>query len=564
MSHTPRPITGRALAAVAAFAVVGAGLTGCSDAAKGTAGGGSSSTPGANANALLTIPREDMGTFSKNFNPFSPNVAPMTQQAIYEPLFIYNPAKGDTTPWLATEWKAGADNKSIEFTLRDGVKWSDGKPLVADDVVTTFTLFQKLKGAFPYVSKVAATGTNKVTFTFSKPYSPGLYEIGQQIILPDHVWKTQADPDKYTNPAPVGTGPYTQVDSFQSQSYVLKKNPNYWQPDKQKIAGIKMLAFAGNDGANLAAVNGDVDWAPQYIPNIEKTYIAKDKDHRHYWFPPTGSMINLQLNTTKAPFDDVAVRKAISTAIDRDQVVKIGMSGYTKPADCTGLSGAYETWKDDSLKDNCTFIKRDVELAKKSLEDAGYKAGPDGKRTLKDGKTPFTMKISVGSTSSDWVSVSNVISQNLADVGIAAKVDSPDWAAVTAAYEQGKFDSGIVWSAGDPTPYQYYLRLMGTETVKPVGTQTFDNYHRFADKKADQLLAQFTATTDEAEQHEVVNQLQKLYQDDLPVVPLFPGPEWGAYTDVHFTGWPSEQDPYATLSTRSTTTVKVLTTLQPR
>ncbi|MCI1041560.1 ABC transporter substrate-binding protein, partial [Pseudomonas putida] len=81
-----------------------------------------------------------------------------------------------------------------------------------------------------------------------------------------------------------------------------KKNPNYWQPEKQKIAGIKMLAFAGNDGANLAAANGDVDWAPQYIPNIEKTFVSKDKEHRQYWFPATGAMINWQLNTTKAPF----------------------------------------------------------------------------------------------------------------------------------------------------------------------------------------------------------------------------------------------------------------------
>src|SRR5690606_10558882 len=162
-----------------------------------------------------------------------------------------------------------------------------------------------------------------------------------------------------------------------------------------------------------------------------------------------------------------------------------------------------------------------------------------------------------------WLSVANIISQNLADIGVTATVDAPDWAAVTAGYEQGDFDTGIVWSDNAPTPYQYYRSLMSSETLKPVGEQTFSNYHRFSEPKADELLDQFSASSDEATQHDIVDQLQELYLEAAPVVPLFPGPEWGAYTDVRFTGWPTEDDPYATLSTRSPTTVLVLTSLEP-
>jgi len=534
-------------------------LTGCS----ANAGNSGSANADASAqSALLTIPREDMGTFVRNFNPFAPTVAPMTQQAIYESLLIYNPAKGDTTPWLASEWTAAEDGKSITFTLRDGVKWSDGQPLVPADVVTTFALQKKIKGGYDYLDTVAAEGTNQVKFSFKTAWSPALFDLGQLSILPDHIWSKIADPEKDANEKPVGTGPYTEVDTFQAQSFVLKKNPNYWQPDKQKIAGIKMLAFAGNDGANLAAANGDVDWAPQYMPNIEKTFISKDPDHRKYWFPPTGSMINWQLNTTKAPFNDTDVRKALSMAVDREQVTKIGMSGYTKPADCTGLSGNYETWKNKDVQDSCDWTKLNVDEANKLLDKAGYPKGADGKRTLKDGK-PFEFKISVGAASSDWLSVANVIAQNLAEVGVTAKVDSPDWAAVVAGYETGDFDSGIVWSANDPSPYKYFAGMMGTATVKPVGEKTFENYHRFGDPKADALLTEFAASADEDTQHEIVDKLQEEYSAVAPAIPLFAGPEWGAYNNTRFAGWPTEENPYATLSVRAPTTVLVLTSLEP-
>ena len=104
---------------------------------------------------------------------------------------------------------------------------------------------------------------------------------------------------------------------------------------------------------------------------------------------------------------------------------------------------------------------------------------------------------------------------------------------------------------------------MSTETVKPVGETTYENYHRLGLPEADELLARFAATSDPAQQTEIVDGLQQLFADNAPVIPLFPGPEWGAYTDTRFTGWPTEADPYATLSTRAPTTVLVLTSLEP-
>ncbi|QCQ17538.1 ABC transporter substrate-binding protein [Microbacterium sp. RG1] len=529
----------------------------------GCAAGAARSSADLDGTQLLTIPREDMGTFDRNFNPFANPDFPMTQVAIYESMLVFNPADGTTTPWLATDWEVAPDGTGITFHLREGVKWSDGEPLIAQDVVTSFALQREIRGGFDYIDTVTAVDDETVAFAFNTPFSPALLDVGQQIIAPSHIWDEQDDPSKFTNPDPVGTGPYTQVTNFQAQSFDLLKNPNYWQPEKQKIEGVRMLAFAGNDGANLAAANGDVDWAPQFIPNIEQAFIAKDPEHRFYWFPTTGSMISWQFNTTKAPFDDVRVRTALSMAVDREQVTSIGMQGYTVPADCTGLSGAYDTWRDASVADSCDWTKHDLAEAGALLDDAGITMGSDGKRVLPDG-SPFTFDFSVGTTSSDWVSVGNVISQNLAELGVTVNVAARDWADVVSSYENGSFDSGIVWSNNAPTPYQFFRGVMSTETVKPDGQQTFENYHRYGNAEADALLAQFAATSSEDGQKSVMNDLQALFSEVLPVVPLFPGPEFGAASTLRFTGWPNEDNPYASLgAVRTRSAVLILTTLEP-
>ncbi len=364
----------------------------------------SGSSGGHEEGALLTVPREDTASFTPNFNPFVPDPSPFTEQAVYESLFVQNPVDGEITPWLAESWEVPADATGVTFHLRDDVTWSDGEPLTAEDVVYTFELSQDILGSFTYVSDVSAPDDTTVVFTFSAPNSPAVYDVAKEPIVPKHVWETFDDPATETNPDPVGTGPYTEVANFGAQSFDLLPNPEYWQPEKQKIAGIRVLAFAGNDGANLAAANGEVDWAPQFIPNIQESFVAKDPEHRHYWFPGTGAMIHWPLNTTKAPFDDADVRKALSMAVDREQVTEIGMMGYAHPADCTGLSDNLEIWKDDAVVDACDWTTLDVDAANALLDEAGYPEGADGIRTLKDG-SPFAFDISVGATSSDWLSV---------------------------------------------------------------------------------------------------------------------------------------------------------------
>ena len=144
-------------------------LTGCSAHAGNS--GSARLTP--RQSALLTIPREDMGTFTRNFNPFSPSRTHDQAGDLRVRCSSTTRPTATTTPWLATEWEAAEDGKSITFTLRDGVKWSDGQPLVADDVVNTFALQKKILGGYDYLDKVTRRRHQPSCSPSTSAFSPG-------------------------------------------------------------------------------------------------------------------------------------------------------------------------------------------------------------------------------------------------------------------------------------------------------------------------------------------------------------------------------------------------------
>lgn len=533
--------------------------------------------PTGNMNGIMTVSVQQQPTWVRNFNPFSSAFLFPTVHGVYEPLMIYNVVKGELTPWLATEYKWSDDNKKLTFTLRDGVKWSDGQPFTANDVVFTFNLLQKTAGLVgsgavavngdnAYVESVSAPDEKTVEFTFKQVFTPGLYDIANQDIVAEHTWKDVPDATKFTNDNPVGTGPFTEVTVFQNQVYQVEKNPNYWQEGKPYIQGFRMPAYPGNDQANLATLNGENDLAANFIPDIEKTYVAKNPQTNGYWFPSVGATVMLYLNTTKAPFDNADVRKAISMAINREQIVKVAMYDYTKPADPTGLSDAFPNFKvadPNSLGDWTTF---NADKANQMLDAAGLKKGADGIRTLPDG-TPLRYDLNVVSGWSDWVSSCQIMAQNLKTIGIDVTVKSYDFSAWIDRVQKGDFDMTIGWSSGGATPFNYYRGQMSKRTKMDIGTVAGENWHRYASEKGDQLLDQFAATSDPAQQKQIAEQLQRTFAEEAPAVPLFPGPSWYEYNTTRFEGFPTKDNPYAVGSFFNAGTPEqliVMTTIKPK
>ena len=221
--------------------ILTAGLlaAGCS-AGSGSSSGSTSGKTSTN-NSMLTISNENGALWTCGFNPLNSSDNLLSVGFVYEPLVYVNPLQnGKTTPMLASSWSWGAGNKSLTFTIRPGVKWSDGTPLTAADVAYTFNLMKKypaldLTGVWSVLSSVTATGPYQVTMDFSSVAVPYFYYIADQTpIVPQHIWSTIANPATNHDRKPVGTGPYL-MSKCSPSNITYTANPHYWQPGQPKI-----------------------------------------------------------------------------------------------------------------------------------------------------------------------------------------------------------------------------------------------------------------------------------------------------------------------------------------
>jgi peptide/nickel transport system substrate-binding protein len=196
------------------------------------------------------------------------------------------------------------------------------------------------------------------------------------------------------------------------------------------------------------------------------------------------------------------------------------------------------------------------------LDAAGLTRDGDLRKTA-DGKA-MEFDLNVVSGWSDWVQACDIMSRNLADIGFKVTVKPYDQTTWQTRVQNGDFTMSIGWSSGGPTVVNFYRGQMSSVTWNEIGTSSSENWHRFKSEEADTLLTQFASTSDEAEQRQIAVQLQQLFADLAPAVPLFPGPQWGEFVTLRFEGFPSEENPYAVLSTWDNTRGIVMTTVTPK
>ena len=272
----------------------------------------------------------------------------------------------------------------------------------------------------------------------------------------------------------------------------------------------------------------------------------------------------LYANTQRHPLSDIRVRKAISMSIDRSLLVKVAMYGYTRPADTTGLHDGYARFRSRESITTDDWLAFDADRANKLLDDAGYLRGTDGTRVSSDG-SPLQLDVHVVTGWSDWMRAAQIIAQGLRRLGIASATRAYDFSAYFDKLQKGDFALSLGWSSDEPSPYHFYRGLMSNATVKAVGEAAPQNWHRFGSEKADALLASFESATEETEQLRLAQELQRLFANDAPAIPLFLNPAWGEFNSCHFEGFPTKNDPYAKPSPYSAPEcLLVLTRLKPR
>lgn len=513
----------------------------------------------------MVVFKEQEAAWVRNFNPLLATGGARwpTVAGIYEPLLIHNVPQGTYVPWLATDHAWFDGGRILKMTIREGVRWSDGAPMGPDDVVFTFQLLREHKAldagsVWRHLSDVHAEG-DTVVFTFETPHTPSLSNIAYQPIVPEHVWRTVADPVRFTNPDPVATGPFTEIVRFDSQVWELGKNDDYWG-EGPHFDIMRFPAIQTNDQASIALIRGEIDWAGKFVPAVDRVFVGRDPEHHHYWFPLMGGTVFLYPNNKRPPFDDLKVRRALDLAIDRELVVRVAMYGYSKPSHSSGLSDSYASWRDPALPDS-TF---DPDRAHLLLDQAGLFVGEDGYRRQADG-TPLSVEIEVVSAWSDWVRAAQVVAANLRDVGIDARMKPRDFGAWFERLTRGETTLAVAWSTEGPSPYHFYSALMGPDADTPLGESASNGWARHASPAMGALLDQFAASTDEADKRALALQMQQVFRAELPAVPLFPNPSWGECNTERFVGWPSEADPYARLSPNNPPEpLLVMTRVRPR
>jgi peptide/nickel transport system substrate-binding protein len=487
--------------------------------------------------------------FVKNFNPYTATGLPsgqFIQGSFYEPLVVVGEGGLKPVPWLARSWKWSNGNKTLTLQIAKGVKWSDGKPLTSLDVVYSLTAGHQnaamdrigLVGAGNNIQSIRAHGPYTVTMTLKTPDSQFIAAtLNRQFVVPQHIWSKVADPTTFTNSNPVGSGPFDVISRFTTQDYVFSKNPHYWQPGLPKIPCLEYVQAASNDSALALAQSGQVDWTHNFVPNVAQAYIAKDPKHFHAFYATTAYPVSLLLDDTQYPYSLVAFRKAISMAIDRNSVSKLGEYGYAPPVDAIGLSGLFPQWlTDSSVKAQAKALATySPTAAKKTLTDAGFTY--KGSQLIDPKGNPVSLDIHVISGWSDWVASNQIITKNLSDIGISSKVAlEPDWGSWYPNASSTK-NPTLLWQGGSQgSPYGYFYANMSSNAYVPSGqdgTPT-GNWEHYQDAQATSLLNQWKITLDAKKQQAIATQLEKLWLNDLPIVPLFIGPRWSTYSTKYF------------------------------
>ena len=455
-------------------------------------------------------------------------------QALYAPL-IYSDEKGAFHAGLLTDIPSlsnggiSADYKTYKFTLRSGLKWSDGQPLDARDVDFTWKIDQNPKfsaqatAGFDQIEASEISADNlTITLHLKKPYAPFLavWVDGGSGPLPRHTYEP-LDPASFaTSPEnhkpTVVSGPFMVQSSEAKKTYTLVKNPNYYR----KAEGLPYLdKVVFNTGVSsdtilqqvkAGSVTSSWNLNPLSVPDYQKI------SNYQVVNPLAGGFEGLFFNFKNDAVKDVVVRKAIMEAIDRQalwQRIKSGIGSVLCIDVPSTIPSGYEA--------NPACPKYDVTDAKKLLDDAGWKVGSDGVRA----KNGVRLEIPLITNTYDWREKSlEFIQSQLNQINVKT---------VIKQYESGDFFSTIL-PEGDPAKYGiaefgFDLGFDPDDSAIAACNQiptdanglNGENYSFYCNSKLDPLFDQELATPDANQRNAIFKQIHSILLQDLPYVGLF-------------------------------------------
>ncbi len=506
-------------------------------------------------NTILTLVPEYKDQIVANFNPYSTSSMPTTHEFIFEPMIIFNTRQNNQPEYrLATNYKLDNDLSGISFTLREGVQWSDGHPFTVDDVLFSFSLVQKFPaldshGINKWIKSVNKKSANEIYIKLNKPNALIAFTLVLLPIVPQHQWGLIADPLRYANPTPIGTGPFTSIESLNQSGYLQCKNPYYWQAEQRHIDCLRYPKVINNDDFISRIMTGEFDWTGSFIPDIERNY-ASFSPHFKYWLPPA-STISLFFNfkavdpELQALISRVEFRRAISMSIRRQFLIDIAAFGQGEVSHlASGMSQGFEQWEDPLSNEKYQqYMRYAPLLAKELLDELHVRDGNnDGWRDLPSGKA-LELTILTPNGWSDFDTTALLLADMLQEVDIKVSTLQVDFREFNERLSAGDFTAALTNYPQGPTPYKYFDSAFNSAYQAPQHPRYAKHFYK--NTKIDELLAQFPIASTPEKRQAIIYDLSNIVASKQITVPLYNTVQFFQYNTQRFTGWFNEENPKA-------------------
>jgi peptide/nickel transport system substrate-binding protein len=436
------------------------------------------------------------------------------------------------------------DGLTIKYKLRSGVKWHDGAPFTSKDVKFSWQAMMNnannvnTRVGYEDVQSVDTPDATTVIFHLKHKFAPFVATVFSEsdspvCILPEHLLGKYPDLDKIPfNNMPIGTGPFKVVRWARADHLELVANPDYFKGvPKLKTVTVRFIPDENTEINSLRT--HDIDWMFEPSPNLYIILkdIAKNGDITIH-FNDMPQTLNVQLNESHPPLNDIRVRRAIAYAIDKQSLVDkfTGGSAHVAGADQPPYSWAYEP--------NIMTYPPSLDKAKALLAEAGYTPGPDGVMA-KNGQ-PLSFQLSTNQENTTRRGVELQLQAMLKMIGMKIEIKNYPANLYFASYGQGgiqttgKYDIGLAgWIAGvDPDDHSQFSSNQIPKPSHPDGV----NYTRYDSKAMDEAQKEALASYDQAVRKVAYSKIQKLLAQDVPQIVIW-YPRFPQATNPDFKGF---------------------------
>jgi len=442
----------------------------------------------------------------------------ITVNNVFEGLLRRHPQTYVFGPSLATKWRFSPDGRVLTFTLRQGVKFHDGHPFDADDVLFVFDrLMDKSQptGAsrsdFAELRQWKKVGANQVQLTFAKPGFKVLDSLSHLSILPRHIYGKGQLRNHPANQRPVGTGPF-RFDRWDRGAFIrLRRFEGYWG-SKPALRQVTYRLVMSREKAFELLKKGAFDLMPRVLPQHACGSGAPVTDkritqrYRMLVYYPV-QFYTVIFNHRNPLFEDVRVRRALSMLVNRKLIAEKIFCGRARP-----ISGPY--WRERPGYDPSVKPRRfDPRGAAKLLAEAGW-TDSDGDGVLDKNGRPFAFTYLRFSESSVQRRLVPILREQFRKAGLRVSVETISFTAALARMRQHKFDlTDLNWL--------YYYEQDLFQIYHSSGCHGGSNYGCYNNPAADALLVKIRATLDDKKRATLERRLHRLLNDDLPGMFLF-------------------------------------------